>query len=144
MRKLYIENGMAFWVDKDGDHIYHKATEDDLCAYISELKATLREARRWIGDGDMADGLSREIWTPAYAAAVDLVDRTLKQSETPPIRAIDTSAEPVEKSAKDRQMYIALSRIERLTHEAGPDEVYRIAVNAMFGLPTPAEAKGGV
>ena len=43
MRKLYIENGMAFWVDKEGDHIYHAATEADLCARI-------REAESIIGD----------------------------------------------------------------------------------------------
>lgn len=32
----------------------------------------------------------------------------------------------------------ALSQIERLTHESGPDAIYGIAVNAMFGLPAPA------
>jgi hypothetical protein len=43
VRKLYIENGMAFWVDKEGDHIYHAATEADLCARI-------RDAESIIGD----------------------------------------------------------------------------------------------
>jgi hypothetical protein len=43
VRKLYIENGMAFWVDKKVDHIYHAATEADLCARI-------RDAESIIGD----------------------------------------------------------------------------------------------
>lgn len=43
MIKLYIESGMAFWVDKEGDHIYHAATQADLCARI-------REAESIIGD----------------------------------------------------------------------------------------------
>lgn len=46
-----------------------------------ELRDTLREARRWIGDGDMGDGLHRSIWTPAYAAIVDRVDACIGGGE---------------------------------------------------------------
>jgi hypothetical protein len=44
---------------------------------IAQLEAALREARRWIGDGECSDGLDRGHWTPEYAAAVDLVDAAL-------------------------------------------------------------------
>jgi hypothetical protein len=60
----------------------------DVCPKMAErskvLESALREARRWIGDGDMGDGMDREIWTPAYAAVVDLVDAalTFAQRET--------------------------------------------------------------
>lgn len=49
----------------------HRAGEED------RLRDALTEARRWIGDGDLSDGLAREYWTPEYAAAVDLVDVAL-------------------------------------------------------------------
>lgn len=42
-----------------------------------ELMEALKEARRWIGDGDMSDGMDRSIWTPKYAAVVDLVDAAI-------------------------------------------------------------------
>jgi hypothetical protein len=50
---------------------------DCAVASIAQLEAALREARRWIGDGDMGDEMDREIWTPAYCAVVDLVDAAL-------------------------------------------------------------------
>lgn len=36
--------------------------------------ALLSEAREWLGDGKYSDGLSRELWTPAYAALIDKID----------------------------------------------------------------------
>lgn len=47
---------------------------------VAELIGALREARRWIGDGDMSDGIHRSIWTPAYAAAVDQVDSAIARA----------------------------------------------------------------
>lgn len=44
---------------------------------VDTLKAALIEARRWIGDGDLADGLHRDHWTPRYRAAIDMIDATL-------------------------------------------------------------------
>lgn len=44
---------------------------------IDELHAALTEARKWIGDGPLSDGLDREYWTPEYIAAVDMVDAVL-------------------------------------------------------------------
>ena len=41
------------------------------------LRAALVEARRWIGDGDLSDGLHRDHWTPQYRAAVDMIDAVL-------------------------------------------------------------------
>lgn len=52
-----------------------------LRARIRELEATLREARKWIGDGEFSDGLHRDRWTPMYATVVDLVDAALRVSE---------------------------------------------------------------
>jgi hypothetical protein len=43
-------------------------------------RSALREARKWIGDGEFSDGLAREHWTPAYAAVVDMVDVALAPS----------------------------------------------------------------
>lgn len=43
-----------------------------------KLERALIEARRWIGDGDCSDGLSREYWTHAFADVVALVDAALK------------------------------------------------------------------
>ena len=42
-----------------------------------ELLAALKEARRWIGDGECSDGLAREHWTPEYRAAVDRIDAAI-------------------------------------------------------------------
>lgn len=55
---------------------------EQLRARIRALEAALQEARKWIGDGEFSDGLDRGHWTPEYAAVVDLIDRTLPQSET--------------------------------------------------------------
>lgn len=46
-------------------------------AQRDELLAALKEARRWIGDGECSDDLAREHWTPEYRAAVDRVDATI-------------------------------------------------------------------
>jgi len=46
---------------------------------IERLRAALTEARRWIGDGDLSDGLAAEHWTPFYRAAVEMVDAALKE-----------------------------------------------------------------
>lgn len=43
----------------------------------SEIIALLREVRTWIGDGENADDLGREIWTDAYADIIDRVDDVL-------------------------------------------------------------------
>lgn len=50
------------------------------CARYVKLLTALREARRWIGDGDLSDYIAREIWTPEYAAVVDMVDAALNSS----------------------------------------------------------------
>lgn len=42
-----------------------------------ELLAALKEARRWIGDGECSDGLAREHWTQEYRAAVDRIDAAI-------------------------------------------------------------------
>lgn len=54
---------------------------EELMAQRDELLEALKEARRWIGDGDMSDGMAREIWTPKYAAAVDMVDAAISSAE---------------------------------------------------------------
>ena len=48
---------------------------------IDRLRAALTEARRWIGDGECADGLGRDAWTPEYAAAVAMVDEALGKND---------------------------------------------------------------
>jgi len=50
---------------------------------IGKLRAALVEARRWIGDGDLSDGLSKEYWTAEYAAAVSMVDAALAGKRQP-------------------------------------------------------------
>lgn len=47
----------------------------------AELLEALEESRRWIGDGECADGLHRDLWTPQYAAAVDKVDAALSAAK---------------------------------------------------------------
>lgn len=59
----------------------HKARAEAAERDARELRDTLREARRWIGDGDMGDGLHRSIWTPAYTAIVDRVDAAIATTE---------------------------------------------------------------
>lgn len=54
---------------------------DSIRAVNAELMEALEEARRWIGDGDMGDGMAREIWTPKYAAAVDMVDAAIASAQ---------------------------------------------------------------
>jgi hypothetical protein len=57
-------------------------THRDLAYVLDALIQTrdaLMEARRWIGDGDLGDGMHRDIWTPRYAAAVDQVDGALSR-----------------------------------------------------------------
>lgn len=49
----------------------------ELLDRVDELHAALTEARKWIGDGPLSDGLDREYWTPEYIAAVDMVDAVL-------------------------------------------------------------------
>lgn len=51
-----------------------------LIASAPDLLEALKEARRWIGGGDMSDGMAREIWTPAYAATVDMVDAAIAKA----------------------------------------------------------------
>lgn len=48
-------------------------------------RVALVEARRWIGDGDLGDGMHRSIWTPRYAAAVDLIDAALSPLDCDPM-----------------------------------------------------------
>lgn len=55
----------------------HGAEVAELLDRIDELHAALTEARKWIGDGPLSDGLDREYWTPEYIAAVDMVDAVL-------------------------------------------------------------------
>lgn len=51
--------------------------------YLSErdeLLSALKEARRWIGDGECADGIPREFWTPEYIKAVDGTDAAIAKA----------------------------------------------------------------
>ena len=53
---------------------------DDKCEAADEierLRAALVEARQWLGDGCNADGLHRDLWTPAYRAVIDKIDSVL-------------------------------------------------------------------
>jgi hypothetical protein len=50
-------------------------------AQRDELLAALKESRRWIGDGDLSDGMSRETWTPKYTVAVALIDKAIATAE---------------------------------------------------------------
>lgn len=59
----------------------HAAEKEAAERDARELRDTLREARRWIGDGDMGDGMHRSIWTPAYTAIVDRVDAAIAATE---------------------------------------------------------------
>jgi hypothetical protein len=43
------------------------------------VAVVLAEAREWLGDGKNADGLTREHWTPEYAALIDRIDATLSK-----------------------------------------------------------------
>lgn len=61
-------------------HAEHDMSDSDeayLLGLVATAATTLREARKWIGDGQFSDGLAREHWTPKYAAVVNLVDATL-------------------------------------------------------------------
>jgi len=55
MRKLYIEGDVAYWVDKEGDHIYHAATPEECGKYIIELREALAKGTKtpcdhqWVG-----------------------------------------------------------------------------------------------
>lgn len=70
-------------VERLRGHYYVSGTTDtdelvrEAADRIAALEAGLREARRWIGDGDLSDGLARAYWTPQYAAAVDSIDQCL-------------------------------------------------------------------
>lgn len=46
-----------------------------------DLREALIEARRWIGDGDLGDGLHRDIWTPRYREAIDMIDAALTAAQ---------------------------------------------------------------
>lgn len=43
------------------------------------VAVVLAEAREWLGDGKHSDGLTREHWTPEYAALIDRIDATLRK-----------------------------------------------------------------
>lgn len=76
--KFRIGNQHAFGHDV---RVSYRSESDQALAAVAELIGALREARRWIGDGDMSDGMHRSIWTPAYAAVVDQVDVALARAQ---------------------------------------------------------------
>lgn len=65
----------AFWIAA-ANEIEHKD------AAIAELVGALKEARRWIGDGPCADGLSAEYWTQEYKDAVSMVDAAIARAKS--------------------------------------------------------------
>lgn len=61
-------------------HAEHDMSDSDeayLLGLVIAAGSALREARKWIGDGNHSDGLARDHWTQEYKDVVDLVDRTL-------------------------------------------------------------------
>jgi hypothetical protein len=52
---------------------------DDAQPAAQPLLEALREARRWIGDGDLSDGMHSDTWTPRYAAAIAMIDAALAE-----------------------------------------------------------------
>jgi hypothetical protein len=69
---LVREIAHSLWIGSD-----ERRANARLIAAAPALLASLREARRWVGDGDMGDGMHRSIWTPAYAALVDQIDAAI-------------------------------------------------------------------
>lgn len=44
---------------------------------ILQLEATLKEARKWIGDGEYGDLLPREFWSDPYSDLIDNIDKAI-------------------------------------------------------------------
>lgn len=61
--------------------LQHNMEKSRLMRQRDELLAALKEARRWIGDGECSDGLAREHWTPEYLMAVDGIDTAIAKVE---------------------------------------------------------------
>jgi gamma-glutamyltranspeptidase len=59
------------------DYMTARAEAASAQEVVREIIDALTEARRWIGDGDLSDGMHRSIWTTAYAAAVDKADAAI-------------------------------------------------------------------
>lgn len=45
------------------------------------VAVVLAEARTWLGDGLNSDGLAQEYWTPEYAALIERIDATLRNTK---------------------------------------------------------------
>lgn len=80
---------MIFDCDVHGEWDSNRASGCPACMAdarreISRLRAALTEARRWLADGDMSDdsGIPSAYWTPAYAAAIDMIDAALTPNGT--------------------------------------------------------------
>lgn len=71
---LESEGNAALGWARTASKLIHATTQRD------ELLAALIEARRWIGDGECSDGLSRECWTPEYIKAVDGIDAAIAKA----------------------------------------------------------------
>ena len=65
------------WDDAPPDEVAALVLKIDADIEIERLRAALTEARRWIGDGELSDGLHHDYWTPEYRAAVAMVDAAL-------------------------------------------------------------------
>jgi len=53
---------------------------DTLAEQRDELLAALKDARKWIGDGDKSEGLDRRFWTTEYGDLVDKIDAVISKA----------------------------------------------------------------
>lgn len=72
-----LYNAVVNYVDDAREEMLRRLDERDIL-----LKA-LKEARRWFGDGDCADDIGSQFWTPEYRAAVERTDAVIAQASEP-------------------------------------------------------------
>jgi hypothetical protein len=65
---------------QDGITTDYKPSNARLISAAPDLLEALKEARRWIGDSECSDGLSRDYWTHEYIVAVDRVDSAIAKA----------------------------------------------------------------